>query len=460
MSLAVAPSALLPDEGQQRRLFGEPIGLTFLVLTEAWERFSYYGMTAILVLYMSQALLLPGHVEQVAGFAAFRGGLEAVFGPMGTLALASQIYGLYSGLVYFTPVLGGWIADRFIGRRRAVMLGALMMSGGHIAMAFDASFLLALLLLIVGCGFLKGNISAQVGQLYPRDDAERRTRAFAIFSTGINIGAILGPLACGLLAQLFGWHAGFAAAGALMLLGLATYIAGYRYLPDPAVEQRAREAHEKLSAQDWKTIALLLLVIALTVFHSIIYYQNANMALVWIDRSVALDYGSFHIPVPWFVSIDPIASVLGVPLLLAFWRRQAVRGKEPSEMGKIVIGLGIATIANLLLVIGSRVGPPVPVIFPIAYDLLLGVSFLYYWPTLLALVSRVAPRPVNATMMGVAFLSLFVSYSTIGWLGGFYERMTPTGFWTMNVAIGVVGLVVLLALKRPIERRFARPPVD
>jgi POT family proton-dependent oligopeptide transporter len=456
MSLAVASPALLPDR-QQRRLFGEPIGLTFLVLTEAWERFSYYGMTAILVLYMSQALLLPGHVEHVAGFAAFRGGLESVFGRMGTLALASQIYGLYSGLVYFTPVLGGWIADRFIGRRRAVMLGALMMSGGHIAMAFDVSFLLALLLLIVGCGFLKGNISAQVGQLYSPDDAERRTRGFAIFSTGINVGAILGPLACGLLAQLFGWHAGFAAAGALMLLGLATYVAGYRYLPDPAVEQRARETHEKLSTQDWETIALLIVVIALTAFHSIIYYQNANMALVWIDRTVALDYGSFHIPVPWFASIDPIASVLGVPLLLAFWRRQAAKGREPTEMTKIVIGLAIATAANLLLVLGSRVGPPVPVIFPIVYDLLLGVSFLYYWPTLLALVSRVAPRPVNATMMGVAFLSLFASYSTIGWLGGFYERMTPTGFWAMNVAIGAVGLVVLLALKRPIERRFARP---
>jgi POT family proton-dependent oligopeptide transporter len=102
----------------------------------------------------------------------------------------------------------------------------------------------------------------------------------------------------------------------------------------------------------------------------------------------------------------------------------------------------------------------VPVIFPVAYDLLLGVSFLYYWPTLLALVSRVAPRPVNATMMGVAFLSLFVSYSTIGWIGGFYELMTPTGFWAMNVAIGAVGLVVLLALRRPIERRFAPPQSD
>ena len=142
MSLAVASPAP-PDRGQQRRLFGEPIGLTFLVLTEAWERFSYYGMTAILVLYMSQALLLPGHIEHVAGFAAFRSGLEAVLGPMGTLALASQIYGLYSGFVYFTPVLGGWIADRFIGRRRAVMLGI-------------AGITLVLLLILVGIASYNG----------------------------------------------------------------------------------------------------------------------------------------------------------------------------------------------------------------------------------------------------------------------------------------------------------------
>src|ERR1700742_704752 len=130
--------------------FGEPRALGYLAFTEAWERFSYYGMTSLLVLYMSQALLQPEHVGQIAGFAAFRAGLEALFGKMSTLALASQIFGLYTGFVYFTPVLGGWIADRFIGRRRAVMAGAVLMSAGHLAMAFDASFLPALLLLIAG----------------------------------------------------------------------------------------------------------------------------------------------------------------------------------------------------------------------------------------------------------------------------------------------------------------------
>ncbi len=181
---------------------------------------------------MTQQLFLPGHIEHVTGFAAFRGGLEAVFGKMSTLALASQVYGLYTGFVYFTPVFGGWVADRFIGRRRAVMLGAVLMSAGHIAMAFDASFLLALALLVTGCGLLKGNISAQVGELYPEGDAAGRTRGFSIFSMGINVGATAGPLVCGLLAQVYGWHAGFGLAGILMLLGLATYVIGYRALTE------------------------------------------------------------------------------------------------------------------------------------------------------------------------------------------------------------------------------------
>src|ERR1700742_353853 len=200
-------AAALPAR-HSRTFFGEPIGLAYLAFTEAWERFSYYGMVGLLVLYLSQELFLPGHIEHVWGFGGFRNALESVFGPMTTLALASQVYGLYTGFVYFTPVFGGLIADRWLGRRNAVVLGALLMSAGHLAMAFDQSFLLALLLLIVGCGLLKGNISAQVGQLYAESDGPGRTRAFSIYSMGINVGAVTGPLGCGLVAQFYGWHAG------------------------------------------------------------------------------------------------------------------------------------------------------------------------------------------------------------------------------------------------------------
>jgi len=152
----------------ERAFLGHPKGLFYLAFTEAWERFSYYGMTALLVLYMVNQALLPGHLENIAGFAGFRSAIEMLAGSQSTQALASTIFGLYSGFVYFTPMLGGLIADRWIGQRNAVVIGALLMSGGHLAMAFEQSLLLALLLLVTGSGFLKGNISAQVGSLYRR----------------------------------------------------------------------------------------------------------------------------------------------------------------------------------------------------------------------------------------------------------------------------------------------------
>lgn len=446
-------AAIVPPQG---RLLGEPVGLFFLAFTEAWERFSYYGMTGILVLYMQQSLLMPGHVEQIAGFAGFRAALESVFGPMSRVALASQIYGLYAGFMYFTPVFGGLIADRWLGRRLAVMLGAILMSAGHLAMAFDRSFLLALVLLVVGCGLLKGNISAQVGQFYDLDDADGRTRGFAIFSTAINVGAITGPIACGLLAQVYGWHAGFGAAGVLMLCGLVTYLAGFRFMPTP-VPRAASAAVERLSGGDWRRIGLLLVVIALTVPQSVIYYQNTDAALVWIDGNVDLTFLGFRVPVAWFNSIDPLSSVAFVPLLLAWWKRQNARGREPSELAKISIGNWVATAANLILVLACLAGGRASVLAPIGYDVLLGICFLFYWPTTLALVSRMAPGPVNATMMGIAFLSLFVSYTLIGFIGGLYDRMTPLEFWSLNVAIGVGGGIALLLLRRPLERAL-RPP--
>src|SRR2546429_5387585 len=199
--------------------FGHPKGLFFLAATEAWERFSYYGMTALLALYMVNQLLLPGHVEHIGGFSGFRATVESIVGPLSTQALASQIFGLYSGFVYFTPLLGGMIADRWIGQRNGVVIGALSMSAGHIAMTFDQSFLVALLLLVIGSGFLKGNISAQVGALYPPEDEARRTRGFGIFSTGIHIGAVVGPFLCGLLSQGYCWPYRFRLPPVFLALG-------------------------------------------------------------------------------------------------------------------------------------------------------------------------------------------------------------------------------------------------
>jgi len=437
-----------------RTFFGEPIGLAYLSFTEAWERFSYYGMTALLVLYMSQALFFPGHIENIAGFAAMRRALESVFGRMSTLALASQIYGLYTGFVYFTPVFGGLVADRFLGRKRAVVIGAVLMSAGHIAMAFDESFLFALLLLVVGCGLLKGNISTQVGALYAHDDTAGRTRGYSIYSIGINVGSVVGPLLCGLLAQIYGWHAGFGLAGVLMLIGLATYLVGYHTLIEPPPSEVRAAAQRQLSPADWRTIGILVAVMALTVFHSIAYYQNSNVALVWINDHVDLDLLGFHVPVAWFNSIDPLISIIFVPVLIALWKWQASRRGEPGEVIKIATGAWIACAANLVLFVGCAMSDRVSVIYPIIYDVLLGVAFLYYWPILLALVSCVAPAGLKATLMGVAFLTLFLANILIGWIGGFYEHMTPAMFWALNAAIAGVGGLLGVLLNKPLMRRL------
>jgi POT family proton-dependent oligopeptide transporter len=438
-----------------RTFFGQPPALGFLAFTEAWERFSYYGMTSLLVLYMSQALFIPEHIGHIAGFAAYRGALESVFGKMSTLALASQTYGLYTGFVYFTPLIGGWIADRFIGRRNAVVTGALLMSGGHIAMAFDQSFLLALLLLITGCGLLKGNISTQVGQLYAEDDGAGRTRGFSIFSMAINVGAVAGPLTCGLLAQVYGWHIGFGVAGLLMLFALATYLVGYRYLSESARGTATLEPVQPLTVQQRRAVGALIVVMLITIPHNIAFYQNSNMGFVWINAHVDRVVGGFTIPTAWFgTAVDSFISIICVPFAFALWRWQARHGGEPGEITKIGIGAAMAAIANLVLAGAALLPDRVSPLWFLLYEIILGVAFIWQWPTFLALVSRVAPQRLKSTLMGAAFLTLFVGNMSVGRVGALYEIMTPSAFWTLNAAIAATGAVAAFLLRKPLTRVF------
>jgi POT family proton-dependent oligopeptide transporter len=445
-------SAAALGRAGEATFLGHPRGLFYLAFTEAWERFSYYGMTALLVLYMVNQLLLPGHAGHIAGFAGLRAALESLAGPLSTQALASQIFGLYTGFVYFTPLLGGVIADRWIGQRNAVVIGALSMSAGHIAMTFDQSFLAALLLLVIGSGLLKGNIAAQVGGLYPAEDEARRTRGFVIFSTGINIGAVVGPLVCGLLAQLYGWHYGFGVAALFMLVGLATYLHGYRYLP--ARVQRRNYESRRLSGADRRIVGALIAVMIITVFQSIAYFQIFNVMPVWIQQHVALNVGSLRIPIPWYQSVSSLASIVGVPLLFWIWGRQALQRREPDDIAKIGIGAWMAAASNLILVAVIVVcgDAPIDPIWPLVSCVALGIAFLYYWPTLLALVSRAAPAKANATLMGVAYMSLFVSNTLIGWLGGFYEQLGPLAFWAMHAAIAAGGGLLIMLFGRRLSR--------
>lgn len=449
-------SATTPDD---TAFFGHPRGVAYLAFTECWERFSYYGMTSLLTLYMVQQLFLPGHVEHVAGLATLRG-LFSWHGPLSNVALASLIYGWYGGLVYFTPILGGLIADRWLGAKTTVILGALLMCAGHLAMAFDASFLIALLLLILGSGCLKGNISAQVGELYPAEAESRRTQGYTIFSAGINVGAVLGPLTCGALAVAYGWHAGFAAAAALMLLALIVYLAGQRHLA--ARRPRAeKEVLPPMTAIEQKRMWLLILVAAMTLFPNIAYPMIWGIGVLWIDQHVSLATAFGNVPPSWFNSVDAFASIVAVPPLVALWAWQAKRGREPSDVAKIGIGSLLTGLSAFFMVAGALLpgaDGKTSVWWALAGFFGMGVAFLYYWPVLLALISQAAPKQVTATLMGGVFLSFFLGSVIMGWVGSFYDTMNPAAFWTLDGAIGVAGGVLVLAIARPVSRALEPVP--
>jgi len=457
---AAQATAEIPEAPGEGSLFGHPKGLAYLAFTEMWERFSYYGMTALLALYMTKQLLLPGHAEHVAGLAGLRHLFE-LRGPMSDVAFASLIYGWYSGLVYFTPVLGGLVADRWLGTRTTVVLGALLMSAGHLAMSFDWSFLIALLLLIAGSGCLKGNISAQVGQLYPAHEETRRTGGFTIFSAAINIGAVLGPLGCGAVAAIYGWHAGFALAAGLMILALVIYLSGQRHLPGKAAAETG-EALPPLTALERRRVAFLVVAIALTVLPNVAYPMIWNIGILFVDGHVSLASPFGSVPASWFNSIDAFASIIVVPPLVALWAWQAQRGSEPSDVTKIGIGCAITGLSALFLTAGALMpgaDGKVGVIWPILCFAGMGFGFIWYWPVLLALISLAAPRKVNSTLMGASFLSLFVGSVIMGWVGSFYDQMSPAAFWMVDAAIGFAGAILVLLfgpmLKRALEPNAA-----
>ena len=435
---------------------GHPRGLAVLAATELAERFSYYGMTALLALYMTKQLLLPDHAGDVVGLAGLRSLMEWR-GPLADQAFASLIYGWYGGLVYFTPILGGMVADRLIGAKRTVTLGALLMAGGHVAMSFDASFLGALLLLILGSGLLKGNISAQVGALYAPEADSERSRGFTIFSTGINIGAVLGPLATGAVAALYGWHAGFGLAAGIMFVALAIYLYGQRFLPNQRPVQRQREQLPSLTHEEKVRSWALVGLIGLTILPNIAYTMIWNIGIIWVDERVSLGTPFGAVPASWFTSIDAFASIAVVPPLLALWAALARRGREPASIAKFGIGAAIAGASALLFVAGELSAGPdgrVAVWWAIAAYFGMGTAFMWYWPTLLAVVSRAAPPKLNATMVSATYLSFFAGITIMGWVGSFYGEMGKVAFWAVDAAIGFAGALIVWLIQRPLSNRL------
>ncbi|MEW5684344.1 MAG: peptide MFS transporter [Pseudomonadota bacterium] len=432
---------------------GHPRALGYLAFTEAWERFSYYGMQALLVLYMTKTLLLTPHVDQIVGYATFERVIQFVYRPgASTQAIASSIFGLYTSLVYLTPILGGFLADKVLGKTRTILIGGLLMAAGHFLMAFDASFLLALLCLVLGTGCFKGNIAGQVGSLYGEKDL-RRADAFQIFYLAINAGVIAAPLVAGTLGEKVGWHYGFGAAGIGMLISLVIYLWGRRHLPpDPPLRRSEKVERPKLKPGEGRTVALLVLLLPVLTASVLCNQQIFNAYLLWADKSVNLTFGGETVPTTWLVTLDSVVSVSFLALMVVFWRIWAKRFKEPDEIGKLTIGAFISVTGVLALAAGAYLaettGTKVNIWWCVLFHVLNSIAFANMLPVSLALYARAAPAALGGTIIGVYYLHLFAGNQTVGILGRFLERMPASQFWLMHAAIAGGAAVVFLIVGR------------
>ena len=477
MTEATVPeSPPLPGSTVQTEFLGHPRGLSVLFATEMWERFSYYGMRALLVLYMVKYVLAPDTAGQVIGLAALKRALEAVLGPLDIQPLASNIYGLYTGLVYLTPVFGGIVADRVLGHRRTVIIGASLMALGHFMMAFEQLLLFALLVLILGNGAFKPNTSSQVGELYPPGDP-RRDRAYSIFYVGINIGAFLAPLVCGTLGERVGWHYGFGAAGVSMLIGLATYLAGSSHLPpDPLPIKEARPTAEPppypppqagegrvgVDREERRAmIALFILFIPTSLFWAA-YEQQGNTIALWADdytdRTINLWFWTAEIPTTWFQSFNPFMIFAFTPLVVALWARQAARGREPSTVIKMALGCAGCGAAYLIMAGAAFFAGAGKAswLWLFAFSVVVTTAELYLSPIGLSLVSKVAPVRYLSMMMGVWLATSFIGNIVAGYLGSFWSGMAKANFFLMIAAVAIAAGAVIGAFDRPLRTALSR----
>jgi POT family proton-dependent oligopeptide transporter len=494
---------------EDRAFLGHPKGLGFLGFTEACERFSYYSMQTLLVLYMVNYLLLPDRIGNVAAL----GWLRSWHYPgLSGQPLSSAIFGDYTSLVYLTPILGGIIADKMTGRKTALIAGALVMALGHFLMAFEGAFLFALVCLIVGVGLFKGNIATQVGELYTESDV-RRAMAFQIFYIFINVSVIVAPLIAGTLGQEVGWHWGFGCAGVVMVLGLIIYLSAGRWLPpDNRPESEGRGGSNALlvtaggigiavlvliwlgvssliftswltgliaavvlvgalyfaltrnleKADRFRTLALVILIPVLGV--SLLTNQEIfNAYLVWGDQQFNLNVLGFTFPSSWLISIDAGVSFTTLVLVAGFWKWWGTRHYEPDEIEKMIIGSLFTVAGGLCLFMAALTQPPggkISMFWPMMFELTNSIGFAHVLPVSLALFSKMAPKANSGTVIGLYYLAFFAANKVVGQVGQLYSSLPTTTFWLIHVASAVVGLIAFALFKLVLGKRMTSSAED
>lgn len=434
-----------------------PRGLYLLFTAEMWERMSYYGMRALLTLYMTSAVAKGG------------------FGWADGTSL--RIYGWYCGLVYLTPLIGGALTDRYLGQRKAVLIGGILMMLGHFLMAVPGypAFFGALSLLIVGNGFFKPNISTMVGALYKTGDP-RRDSAFTIFYIGINVGAFLAPLVCGTLGEKVGFHWGFASAGVGMGLGLVVYLLGApKLLGDIGKEPSRRRANDAPNRQDpdnrqandpsgtaptlspveldgIKVIAVLAIF---SIFFWVAFEQAGGLMNLYTDRKVDRHVFGWEIPTTWFQALNPFFIVTLGAVSPSIWRALRARNAEPSTPKKFALGLLFLSFGFVLMVVAAKQSAATGLA---ALGWIVGAYFFHtvgelcLSPIGLSMVTKLAPVRMASLLMGVWFFANFFSDTAAGYLGGYSERLGEVQLFTsIVVATGAAG-VLLWALSGILTR--------
>ncbi|QNP45181.1 peptide MFS transporter [Sphingomonas sediminicola] len=502
MTVADATPDLEHIDQSDRAFIGHPKGLGYLGFTEACERFSYYSMQTLLTLYMVNYLLLAGHIEGVAGLGWLR---EWHYPGLEGQPLASAIFGDYTSLVYLMPILGGIIADKLTGRRVALIAGGLVMALGHFLMAIEGAFLFALLALIVGVGLFKGNIATQVGELYGEHDL-RRAMAFQIFYIFINVSVIAAPLISGTLGQEVGWHYGFGCAGVVMVLGLGIYLSGQKWLPaDLGVAQQDRSKligrvvggaigiaalvilwlmisgilfsswvvgtisalaliallywflTRNLGDADKSRVLSLCILIPVLAIALLTNQEIFNAYLIWGDQQFNLTFMGRTLPSSWLITLDAILSFSMLVAVAAFWKWWSFKRREPDEISKMIIGSLFTIAGGLCLFMAALTQPEggkIGLFWPVMFHLMNSIGFAHILPISLALFTKIAPKQITATVIGLYYLSFFAANKAVGYVGGLYSSLPTTTFWLLHIASAAFGLVAFIVFKMMIGKRM------
>ncbi len=431
-TVADAGRSALPE----RTWFGHPRGLTILFLTEMWSEFSFFGMRTLLVYYMTRQLLISQQDS-------------------------SLIYGLYAASVYFTPIIGGVISDRWLGRRRAVLLGGGIMAIGHFMMAFESLFYPALATIAIGNGLFLPTLTSQINDLYAEDDP-RKTSAYNIYYVGINVGAVFAPLGCGTVGELFGWHWGFTLAGIGMVSGLIIYLVGARYLPKNQhapthgqdVQPKEKTPRPSLTAERYLLLGAVFLFV---VIYRSAYEQVGNTVALWAETGVDRMIGSWTIPMTWFQSLNPLGIFLFTPVIVAWWTRRAKHGRDHTALAKMATGALLLAAAFLILagaaVLAQHTGQRASWLWLALYFFTYTVGELFILPVGLSLFGRMAPSNHAATMIAAWFAAAFFGNLVAGALGTLWSALPPALFFMLTAGVAATSAILLLSLV-PWARRF------